>query len=446
LKCVVLEAGPSPRRAPPDGPIPFETATKRLLQIDEEAWRFRTTGLPYDWIRVRALGGRSLLWGGWCERMDAQNLHDAEALGSRWPISLEELAPYYRAAERRLRVRKGRIPPFFNQVTQKLGLGVAPKRAALVAAKTRPLSGLDLPRPSWLRTQAVARRLIAANGRIHQVEISDGRTHKTEILSANAIVLCASPIESARLLLASGLQGESGQVGRNLVDHLVATCLAILPHPAPNLGPLGPLDRAALLPRFVNLGRRQRRDYRSGFTLELVGPIALTQLGPSGIRGLGFDIREAKNLSYCLVHAIGEAHPHERRFVNLDAREPDSLGRPVPVVHLAWSKEQCAMANDMDETVAAAADALAPPDRRIVRFREALRPGGTAHEAGTARMGANAREGVADSHGAVFGVRGLYIADASVMPTALDRHPTLTLLALALRTADRIAQDARHGF
>jgi choline dehydrogenase-like flavoprotein len=113
-------------------------------------------------------------------------------------------------------------------------------------------------------------------------------------------------------------------------------------------------------------------------------------------------------------------------------------------VNLAWSGEQKAMAIDMEETVAAVGDALAPSGSRIIQLREALRPGGIAHEAGTARMGKNPREGVTDSWGTVFGVHGLYIADASVMPTALDRHPTLTLLALALRTTDRVAQNWRR--
>jgi choline dehydrogenase-like flavoprotein len=446
LNCVVLEAGPSPRRPFSAKPERFAAATKSLLSVDEHAWRYRTTGLQYEWIRVRALGGRSLLWGGWCERMDDQNFRDARALGVPWPVSLEELTPYYRLAERQLRVRKGTVSTFFQQLTHKLGLKVTAKQAAVLPARTRALCGLDLPRPAKLRTQAVAKRLILANGRIGEVEIFAGRTGKTRLMPVSAVVLCASPIETTRLLLASGIHGESGRVGTGLVDHLVATCLAVLPHPAPSLGPLGPLERCALIPRFVNVGRRCRRDYRSGFTVEVVGPIALDELGKAGVRSLGIDAKGAKQLSYCLAHAIGEAHPHNGRSVTLDPTMSDSLGRSVPVVNLAWSEEQQRMAADMEETTAAVADALAPPNSRIIQFRKALQAGGTAHEAGTARMGRNPGEAVTDAWGAVFGVRGLYIADASVMPTALDRHPTLTLVALALRTADRIAMDSRHGF
>jgi choline dehydrogenase-like flavoprotein len=376
--------------------------------------------------------------------MEAQNLRDAASLDASWPVALAELQPYYRAAERLLCVRTGRLSPYFKQITTKLGLTVAPKRGAVLPARTRVLCGLDLPRPTTMRANCVALRLPLDAGRIRGVEVIDTHTHRKQSLDASAVVICASPIETARLLLASGVHGESGGVGQGLVDHLVATCIAVLPYPAPNRSSSGPLGHSALLPRFVNIGRKRRRDYRSGFTVEVQGPIALKELGAAGIQGLGIDAHEARQLSYCLVNAIGEAYPDEQRYVTLDAKEYDSLGRPIPVMNLAWSDEQKAMAIDMEETVAAVCDALAPPGSRIIQLRDALRPGGIAHEAGTARMGENPREGVTDSWGAVFGVHGLYIADASVMPTALDCHPTLTLLALALRTANRVAQNWRR--
>lgn len=446
VNCLVLEAGPSLPRTPPASPAKFDAATQHLLHVDEEAWRFQTEGLPYDWIRVRALGGRSLLWGGWCQRMDAQNFCDAQSLGVSWPVSLAELTPYYRAAERLLGVRSGRVSSYFQQVSRKLGINVVPKRGAILPTRTRAMCGLDLPRLGKLQTGAVVIRLVVTDGRIRLVEVLEPHTGNTRILSADAVVLCASPIETARLLLASGIHGESGGVGNCLVDHLVSTCIAILPHPALSRGPLGPLERCALIPRFVNIGRRRRRDYRSGFSIETRGPIPLKELGAAAVRGLGIGPQESKRLSYCLVNAIGEAHPHKRRTVTLDATVRDSLGRAVPRISLAWSDEQQAMATDMEDAVAAVADVLAPPNSRIVRLHDALRPGGIAHEAGVTRMAHNPRDGVTDSWGAVFGVKGLYIADASVMPTALDRHPTLTLLALALRTADRIAKDCRNGF
>lgn len=62
----------------------------------------------------------------------------------------------------------------------------------------------------------------------------------------------------------------------------------------------------------------------------------------------------------------------------------------------------------------------------------------TAHQMGTARMGAVARDSVADPDGAVRGVSGVWVADASVFPTAAGVNPTLTIMALAMRNARRM--------
>jgi choline dehydrogenase-like flavoprotein len=60
-------------------------------------------------------------------------------------------------------------------------------------------------------------------------------------------------------------------------------------------------------------------------------------------------------------------------------------------------------------------------------------------------MGTSEHESVTDAWGEVRGCRPLFVADASIMPTALDRHPTWTLLSLSLRVADGIARRARLG-
>lgn len=440
LHCVVLEAGPSLSGTPPENASDFDAAVKDLLRVDGDAWRFRSIGLPYEWTRVRALGGRSLLWGGWCERMDAQNICDAQALDSPWPITLDELAPYYRIAERKLHVRTSHLDPFFHPVKTALGLVVESKRVAVLASQERVLCGLDLPQRR-IRCHAVALRLHSTDGCVRRVEFVDAQSGKVSYLAAKAFVLCASPVETARLLLDSDLTQASDQVGGNLVDHLVASCLAILPYPAPRMGPPSPLERSALIPRFVNLPGQPARDYRSGFSVELRGPLPLTELGKRSIEELGIPWREANELSYCLVHAIGEAHPHPKRFVTLKRDQQDSFGRPIPLISLAWSDEQKRMAADMNESVAAVADALSPPGSRIIGLRDPLLPGGIAHEAGVARMAVHPQQGVVGPRGAVFGTGGLYVADASIQPTGLDRHPTLTLMALTLRIADAIWHD-----
>lgn len=60
------------------------------------------------------------------------------------------------------------------------------------------------------------------------------------------------------------------------------------------------------------------------------------------------------------------------------------------------------------------------------------------HEAGTCRMGTSEADSVTDSYGRLHETRNLYVADASLFPSSLDRHPTYTLLALVSRIAKNL--------
>lgn len=214
--------------------------------------------------------------------------------------------------------------------------------------------------------------------------------------------------------------------------------------PAAASEPRSPLERAAFVPRFVNVGRRRRRDYRGGFSLELHGPDPVTDLDAATQAALGIDAASAPSLSYQLVHAIGEIPPRAESTVTLHPEQRDSLGRPVPVIRLARGSEDAAMARDMEETALAVCDALAGEGSRVFDLRPLTGRNVGSHEAGTCPMGRTRRSPV-DLEGRVRGVPGLYIADASLLPSGLDRPPTLTILALALNTADSISAEGRSG-
>jgi choline dehydrogenase-like flavoprotein len=72
---------------------------------------------------------------------------------------------------------------------------------------------------------------------------------------------------------------------------------------------------------------------------------------------------------------------------------------------------------------------VAPKDLKLMAF----------HPLGTARMARDARDGVVDPHGAVHGTQGLYVADGAAVPGPLGVNPQMTIFALALRLADRVA-------
>ncbi|OIP30006.1 MAG: hypothetical protein AUK47_26230 [Deltaproteobacteria bacterium CG2_30_63_29] len=448
LRCLVLESGPLLGAPPPADRAGYASAVEPLLKVDERRWRHRVEGSAAHWYRVRAAGGRTLLWGGWSIRPDEQNFLDAADLGAPWLFGLDRVHPYVERVERLLGVREGVIDPFFEPVADELELELRPKRAALGADGLRPFVSLDAIQGVRIRPHSVVTQVIRGrDGRVSGVEGIDASTQTPFGLHAPIVVLCASAVETARLLLASELGGPQGPlpaIGKGLVDHLLTSYLVVRPEKPPEAAP-GPLERAVSVGRFVNTDGERTRDYSSGFTLEVRGPSRLDQLGPEILANMGLDVASIVDLSLVAVFAIGEAVPHAGRHLTLDPKRKDSLGRAIPVLHLANSEDDLCMARDMDETALAVADVLATPGSQIFPVYEPTSLTIVAHEAGTCRMGTDPETSVTDSFGAVHGVPGLYLGDASVMPTALDRHPTLTLLAMALRTADHLIERVRHG-
>jgi choline dehydrogenase-like flavoprotein len=305
---------------------------------------------------------------------------------------------------------------------------------------------MDILKAARLRPMSVVTRvLIDARGRAEGVAFTDARSGEHGVVHAKAVVLSASPVETTRLLLdcLGDLDRDACRhIGKGLVDHFVAGCLVLVPEPAVSDDPPTPFRRAAFIPRFVNMGRAHRRDYLGGFSVELHGPDPLSELDADTLRALRVPPDEAVNYSFYTVHAIGETAPHPGRFVSLHPAERDCFERPVPVLHLARGDDEFRMARDMDETVRAIADALATPGCTIHPIRETLGTVEISHEAGTCRIGRSDRTSAVDLSGQVHGVPGLFVADASLLPTALDRPHTLVVLALALNTADGVLAAA----
>jgi choline dehydrogenase-like flavoprotein len=244
-------------------------------------------------------------------------------------------------------------------------------------------------------------------------------------------VLAASPIETARLLLMS--EQPERRVGRGLVDHMVAGYLLLEPAPPPEPAGRGPFPGSALVESFVNLDEGTRRNFRGGFSIELAGPVPLQELGVE--RMVPSDQVDQSRAT--VLHAIGEVFADRCRYVELDPDKRDWLGRPVPRVHVGWTAEDRRRAKDMRTACKALADELAIPGSRLIPLVDPLLPG-AGHEAGTCAMG-QGQDSVCDAWGRLRALQNVWIADASVMPTAGDRHPTLTLLAHALRAADAAA-------
>lgn len=422
LSVAVIDAGPS------------VAPGYRVPEVDPRQWPFTVAdGGSFDWYRVRAVGGRTHLWGGWSHRLPRDSMERAG-----WPARSRGLDAFYDEVERRIGVVEGVLEPRIARLARELGVSVVPKRGALHPDGTvfRPLR---LRAARKVRDRLVALSLEHRAREAVALRCFDLRTGRVVACRARAFVLAASPIETARVLLSSEIRGPGARaIGRNLVDHMVATYVLIEPLPPPPAGGRGPFPGAALVPSFVNRGPGTERPYGGGFSIELNGPFDLATFGLERLASTA----EGRGLRATQISAIGECLPHDGRYVDLDPDRTDAAGAAVARLHVPWSPSEEALAADLRQACSRLADALAPPGSRLMKFHDPLLPG-AGHEAGTCRMGGPEDPCTAD--GRLRALRNVFIADAGALPTAGDRHPTLTVLAHALRTARAVQRELAAG-
>ena len=278
---------------------------------------------------------------------------------------------------------------------------------------------------------------------------------------ADIVVLAPSAIETARLLLLSGVGNSSGQVGRNVMFHFFTLGIGLFagePHswrgPSTThtiddfVGPeRGPAAQAVGLP------------YLKGGICEVGG--GLTLLGEAQIYASlpGIWGKALKNLlrqSIFRAHLaglsmVGEDMPQEANVVDLDPQVRDVHGLPVPrITYSAHRHELAASAfygPKLQAICQAAPGAVASGtvpvgvlEQETGGFGSPLAgPASTAHIMGTARMGEDPAKSVTDPWGRLHDVENVYVADGSVFVSAGGFNPTLTIMALSLRMARHLS-------
>ncbi|WP_372789502.1 GMC family oxidoreductase [Paraconexibacter sp.] len=275
-------------------------------------------------------------------------------------------------------------------------------------------------------------------------------------LSASTVILAGSPINTARLLLMSrsamhedGLGNRSGQVGRNMMFHNFTLAGALMPQDVhPNRAQSNPLQMDDLIGPFTGpevsaLGV----PYVKGGLVQVAGGLPLFAeaaiLGAVGYGNVHKELMRIGPLHRRVAGSqlVGEDLPQARNRIDLDPRIRDMHG--FPAARITYSPHQ--------HEKAAAILLGARLEAMHLRVRGTLgaaiipyplistAPPATAHLAGTARMGDDARTSVCDASGRLHEVEGVYVADASTFPTFPGFNPTNTIMANALRISRGIA-------
>ena len=299
------------------------------------------------------------------------------------------------------------------------------------------------------------------NGRIDSIEYVDRTTGQRHRLATDRVVLCASACESARILLNSrserfpdGLANSSGQVGRNLMDSTGANVTARVPglRDRPRYNEDGHTGCHLFVPWWGHDAQaRGELDFARGYHFEISGGFGAPGMSVGGFAtGWGNQLKQAVSSgygSYLRLALRGEMLPSADCFMDIDPHTRDRWGIPVPRFHWRWSDQELHQvahglhigAQIFKAMGAELLEAERTPQQAILKGGEII------HEVGTTRMGASPSDSVTDQYGQTWDHPNLYIMDGGVFASNPHKNCTLTLMTLAMRNANRLAEQIQRG-
>jgi choline dehydrogenase-like flavoprotein len=469
--------GQAPDPAPPDAApaadrqqiqarcYAYDERTAHLFADDVDSPYSHPDDKPFEWIRNRAVGGRLHTWGRMCLRMSDWELKAAsrDGIGADWPISYADLAPYYDRVEAYMRVcgtPEGlpQLPdgPFAESPHLSAGelafkaavedhwgtRRVTGARIALAPTDAMLAAAAGTGRLTLLADSIAARVLIGAEGKARGVAYIDRLGGEEREVGGRLVVLCASTIESTRLLLNSataehpqGLANSSGVLGHYLMDHTYGVGIeGVLPQRVHEPG------RSTLygcaIPSFRNVTENDvdfAREY--GIELQVHTPVA------SRLGRLRAGRRELPGQFW--MSSFGEVLPRFENRVTLDAARTDAWGIPIPYIECSYGENEERMAADqlrcMEEMAAAAGLLVEKTDPDLAP------PGLSIHEIGTARMGVDPGSSVLNGFAQSWDVENLFVTDGSCFVSGGYQNPTLTMMAITARACDYAVARLRNG-
>jgi choline dehydrogenase-like flavoprotein len=477
------------------------------IVVDEKEHPY--TGTNYAWVRARCLGGKTNIWGRLALRLSDYDFkaksHDG--YGDDWPISYKDVAPYYDRVDQYLGISgvKENLPflpdSLFQRPTKlapaeltlrnslkKMNRVLTPYRAGVTTdglkhnkyrsrcfgrgACNRRAGGCDIhaafDSPTGLiypamdtgkltlRTNAIAREILVDknSGKARGVSFIDSETSRTYEAVGKVVVLAASTLESARLMLLSkssthpnGLGNSSGHVGHNFCEHVMGPGVTGLVKDL--VGKPKTLDDGRpggfYVPRFRNLTDKHPRFIRAyGFEGS-----AGSRMFPEGAQSTpGFGTAYKKTVrdtsgAFIQMGGFGEVLSRYENYVDLDPSRKDKWGVPVLQFHYTFGDNEKKMCEDMAD---AAQEMFEQAGFEIVHVnRHVLTEGWSIHELGTARMGTDRKTSVLNQFQQSHDVKNFFVVDGSSHVSASCQNPTWTIMALAWRSCDYLVSEFQKG-
>ncbi len=471
-----------------------EWSSKFFVNDLENPYSF-PDGKPFYWIRGRQVGGRSIMWGRCVYRWSDLDFeaNAREGYGVDWPLRYKDMAPWWSYVEKFVGIQGRREnlahlpdgefqPPWpLNAAEQrsrdilltKFG-GERLITNARLAVLTEDhggrqkchlcghcargcitlsyFSSINSTLPAARKTGRLTLRPFSVvhsviydpvKRRATGVRVIDANTKQTFDVNAKVVFLCASALESTRILLNSstsefpnGLGNSSGELGHNLMDHIMdGGATGTLPW-ARDRREIGNRPDAIYVPRFRNI-KTKHPDFLRGYGFEGRAERIAWQRGAATP---GFGTAFKKSLIGDLgpwemtFDGFGEMLPRHENYIALDPHLVDAWGIPALRINCVYSDNEKKMQEDMVVSATEMLEALGATDIRP--FKDDNPPGLVIHETGTARMGRDPKTSVLNSHNQMWDVPNVFVTDGACMTSTANQNPSITYMALTARAVD----------
>ncbi|HEX5483235.1 MAG TPA: GMC family oxidoreductase [Terriglobia bacterium] len=458
--------------------------------------------MPFSWQgRMRVTGGRTNVWGRQSYRLSDLDFKAAshDGYGMDWPLSYKDVAPYYDIVEPYVGITgiaegvyelpDGKFQPpmgircaealLRNRVKEKLGWTITLGRSANLTEATNGRAPCHYCGPcergcvthsyfnSYFTTVADAMKsgncTHIANAMVYKVLMDTDRnrakgvlyidrtTRQPKEVYARAVILCAQSLESVRVLFNSanrqypnGLANSSGVLGHYLMDHITgAGAYGDLPNfgPKPNVnGPNRPDGIYVIRFRNTHNGPRSTKFLR-GYGYQGGGGVNFNWSAP----GFGETYKQAIKdpVTGIGLGGFGECLARRDNYIEIDPNVVDTFGIPVLKFHMTYGENELAMLKDME---ASAGEMLEAAGAKNIRTHaHPNTPGYAIHEVGIARMGDDPKASVLNQFEQSHDIKNLFVMDGSAFTSTACQNPTLTIMALCVRSCDYLMQEMKKG-
>ena len=535
LSVAVVEAGPYYDPANPEQMTQLKPAyysprrgagtTRFFGDYDQAYGGWDINGEPYSqkddtdfrWFRSRMLGGRTNHWGRISLRFGPDDFKkkSIDGLGENWPISYDDIKPYYDKVDKLIGVFGTKeniynepdgvfLPPpkprlhelFYINAARKSNVKVIPSRLSVLTKRINNERGIcyycngcarscnvygDFSSGSCLifpaqksggqidlYVNSMVRTVTTDNeGKATGVSFIDKEENQEYKLKGKVVVLAASACSSARILLNSkskqhpnGLGNSSDLVGKYLHDSTGGDMMAFIPQlinrKTYNEDGVGGMH--VYSPWWLD---NKNLDFARGYHIEQWGGLGAPTYGTGfdvnsfnkffGINkagGYGNVLRSDMKKYYGSTIGLsgrGESIAQKTNYCEIDPNKVDKYGVPVLRFNYQWTDNEIKQAKHMQDTFEEIIHNMGGISLWEKPGKEnnygLTKPGQIIHEVGTTRMGSNPKDSVVNEYEKLHDTSNVYVVDAGPFVSQADKNPTWTILALAMRSSEKIVEE-----